>query len=90
MAAWPTALRDRALMLGRIVAEAAHWPKPFFLPQDSFAVAAYGPRLLEYQEHPVEDIAFEAAIRFPTTEAFWRAALEKTFGAVVAELRVGA
>jgi hypothetical protein len=86
LAAWPEELRDRALSLGKVVAKAAGWPTPFFLPQDSFNVSAYGPRLLEYQEHPIEEIAFAGAQQFGGAPIFWESALEKTFGEVVNDL----
>ena len=45
MTAWPDGeQRDTAITIGRALQMALGWSTPFFLPDDSFITAAYGPR----------------------------------------------
>ena len=91
---WGTSVHrlEIATTLSRIIQEYAGWPKPFFLPKDSFATITYGPTLLEAEEHPIEDIICKAErlLSRHFDEHFWQTALTKTFGEVVDTIENGA
>jgi hypothetical protein len=80
MTAWPTDdEREAALVLGRLLEKHVGWPTPYFLPDDSFAVVAYGPKLVE-MDSPFDDFktALEAEVGTNMPSSSW----DSSFGAV--------
>ena len=90
MTAWPTWESKRiAFLLGACLYLNVRWPKPYFVPEDSFGVAAFGP---EY--HSVDDLGFEAAVQsfeeklgITLPKNFWDDTFELTYGQVVEKVQ---
>ncbi len=81
MAAWPTDdEREAALVLGQLLEKHVGWSTPYFLPDDSFAAVAYGPKLVE-MDSPFDDFraALEAEIGTNMPLSSW----DSSFGTVV-------
>jgi len=91
MTAWPDEKqRNVALVFGSIIRRHAGWKTPYFIPADKAVVIAYGPRLLEFEELPLEIAIpdFEDQIGGKFDNKFWEKVVDwndknATFGELI-------
>jgi len=79
MLAWPdNRERNIALIFGKIIRRHAGWKTPYFIPADNAVAVVYGPRLLEFEESPL-DLAvpdFEREIGEKFDGEFWKGIID--------------
>ena len=70
--------RNVALIFGEIIRQHAGWETPYFIPADKAVVIANGPRLLEYEEPPLEMTIpdFEDQVGRKFDDGFWRGVID--------------